>query len=207
MAEKKKTPAPKTNEKLNERRMTLSQASKSAKPPDRAESGGAAQSVWNAQKQLAAFEAASKLFHARSFAPAKELFEQAARGPERGVAHRAQSHADMCARRLERPIPTLESAEDFYNYGVALINTGKIAEARETLHKALAMAPNADHIHYALGLAQALSGDLDRAYENLKRAIEIEPRNRIIARQDADLAPLAGQPPFYGLLYPEKKGW
>jgi hypothetical protein len=49
--------------------------------------------------------------------------------------------------------------------------------------------------------------DLDRAYENLKRAIEIEPRNRIIAGQDPDLAPLANRPPFDGLLYPEKKNW
>ncbi|MGP8247249.1 MAG: TPR end-of-group domain-containing protein [Bryobacteraceae bacterium] len=207
MAEKKKTPAPKTNEKLNERRMIPVPVSKSAKLSGPAENDGADQNVWNAQKQLAAFEAASKLFHARSFAPAKELFEQAARGPERDVAHRAESHAKMCARRLERQSPALESAEDFYNYGVALFNTGKIAEARENLNRALAMAPNADHIHYALALAQALSGDLDRAYENLKRAIEIEPRNRIIARQDADLAPLAGQPPLHGLLYPEKKTW
>ena len=207
MAEKKKTPAPKANEKLIERRMIPLPASKSAKVSGQAESDGAGQNVWNAQKQLGAFQAASKLFQARSFAQAKELFEQAAAGPERDVAHRAESHAKMCALRLEHAAPTLETAEDFYNYGVALFNTGKIAEARENLHKALDMAPNADHIHYALGLAQALSGDLDRAYENLKRAIEIEPRNRIIARQDADLAPLSSQPPFHGLLYPEKKIW
>ena len=69
------------------------------------------------------------------------------------------------------------------------------------------MAPDTDHIHYALALAQALSGDLASAHENLKRAIELEPRNRIIARQDADFAPLANQPPFDALLYPEKKSW
>ena len=69
------------------------------------------------------------------------------------------------------------------------------------------MAPGADHIHYALALAQALGGDFPAAYENLRRAIELEPRNRIIARQDADFAQLANQPPFDRLLYPEKKGW
>jgi tetratricopeptide (TPR) repeat protein len=207
MAEKKKTPAPKTGEKLDERRMVPIPEPKFAKLSDQAESGDANDNVWTAQKQLAAFEAASKLFQARTFAAAKELFGHAARGPERDVAHRAQLHAEMCARRLERPSPALETAEDFYNYGVALFNTGKIAEARDNLNKALAMAPNADHVHYALALAQALSGDLDRAYQNLKRAIEIEPRNRMIARQDADLAPLAGQPPFAGLLYPERKTW
>ena len=62
-----------------------------------------------------------------------------------------------------------------------------------------------DHIHYALALAQALSGDIAGAHENLKRAIELEPRNRLIARQDADFAPLANQPPFDALVYPEKK--
>src|SRR5262249_1140007 len=99
------------------------------------------------------------------------------------------------------------SAEDYYNYGVALINTRNVAEAREHLEKALEIAPNADHIHYALALAQALGGDPAHAYENLKRAIELQPHNRVIARQDADIGPLAHQPPFSPLLYPEKKGW
>jgi hypothetical protein len=61
--------------------------------------------------------------------------------------------------------------------------------------------------YYALALAQALGGRPGGAHENLKRAIELEPRNRIMARQDADFAPLAKQPPFDALLYPEKKGW
>jgi len=207
MAEKKKTPAPKSDQIIEEGRAIPVPAAPSAAPSNQPASVGIGDGTWTAQKQLAAFEAASRRFHARSFGEAKVLFEQAARGPERDVAHRAQLHVEMCARRLERQGPALVSAEDFYNYGVALFNTGKIAEARENLNKALAMAPNADHIHYALGLAQALSGDLDRAYENLKRAIEIEPRNRLIARQDADLGPLASQPPLEGLLYPERKSW
>jgi hypothetical protein len=35
----------------------------------------------------------------------------------------------------------------------------------------------------------------------------LEPRNRLIARQDADFAPLANQSVFRSLLYPEKKAW
>jgi hypothetical protein len=56
-------------------------------------------------------------------------------------------------------------------------------------------------------LAHALSGDLDAAYENLRRAIDLDPRNRIIARRDADLAHLADRPPLVALLYPERSGW
>ena len=116
-------------------------------------------------------------------------------------------HAAMCDRRLEQAPVSLQSAEDHYNYGVAMINTRKLGEARLHLEKALALEPKADHICYALSLSLALAGDLGGAYENLRRAIELEPRNRIIARQDADFAPVANQPPFDALLYPEKKNW
>ncbi|HTS30975.1 MAG TPA: tetratricopeptide repeat protein [Bryobacteraceae bacterium] len=159
------------------------------------------------RKQLGAFEAAMKLFHARQLREARELFVNAAGGPESDVAQRARVHIAMCDRRLEQAPVNLLSAEDYYNYGVALINTRNMAEACVHLKKALEIAPNADHVHYALALAQALGGDPMRAYESLRRAIELEPRNRIIARQDQDFAPLAHQPPFDTLLYPDKKGW
>jgi tetratricopeptide (TPR) repeat protein len=209
MPEKKKSPAAKNTE----RRMTKPQGTKPARSsePERvaAARDGAvavAQPLTSA-RQLASFEAAMKLFHARKLKEARDLFQSAAEGPERDVAQRARLHIAMCDRRLQQAAPALKSAEDHYNYGVALINSRNIADARTHLEKALAMAPGADHIHYALALAQALSGDSANAYENLKKAIELEPRNRIMARQDADFAPLANQPPFDVLVYPEKKGW
>ncbi len=157
--------------------------------------------------QLGNFESAIKLFHARRFEQARELFAAALQGPERDIAQRAQAHIRMCDRRLQQSSASPSSAEEYYNLGVAMINTRKLLEARDALEKALEMAPNTDHIHYALALAQALSGDFNTASLNLKRAIELEPRNRAIARQDADFAPLANLHPFDALLYPEKKNW
>ena len=159
------------------------------------------------RKQRSAFEAAMKLFHARQLREARELFVVASGGPERDVAQRSRLHIAMCDRRLEQAPVNLLSAEDYYNYGVALINTRNVTEARVHLEKALDISPDLDHVHYALALALALSGDPVRAYESLRRAIELEPRNRIIARQDQDFAPLAHQPPFDALLYPDKKRW
>lgn len=161
----------------------------------------------DSEKQFRSFETAMKLFHARNFREAREAFAAAADGPESDVANRARLHVAMCDRRLEQPAVEINSAEDHYNYGVALLNTRKLADARAHLERALEMAPGADHIHYALALALALGGDIERAYAHLEKAIEIEPRNRSIARQDADFASLAGQPPFNGLLYPQKKNW
>jgi tetratricopeptide (TPR) repeat protein len=197
-------------QELPERRMSKPQASKANNLPDPANSAPLAHSTGaaaNPPNQFNCFEAAMKLFHARQFKDARDLFVQALRGPERDVANRAQLHLAMCDRRLQRTTVTLGSAEDYYNYGVALINSRNLPEARAHLEKALEMSPAADHVHYALALAQALSGDLASAQQNLKRAIELEPRNRLIARQDADFAPLASQPPFDALIYPEKKSW
>jgi tetratricopeptide (TPR) repeat protein len=208
MSEKKKSPAA----KITDRRMTKPQGTRPAKISETV-AGAIPDGVvaiaqpLNAARQLSSYEAAMKLFHTRKLQEARDLFVIAASGPERDVAQRARLHIAMCDRRLQQVTVSLGSAEEHYNYGVALINSRNIGEARSHLERALQMAPGSDHIHYALALAQALSGDVANAHENLKRAIELEPRNRIMARQDADFAPLANQPPFDALLYPEKKGW
>jgi tetratricopeptide (TPR) repeat protein len=203
----KKKPAPVKPKKV-EKRMTKPQVSKDVKPqksqpsaPKTAPSAAAS----NGAKQMAVFESAMKLFHARKLKEARELFHQATSGPERDVAQRAGLHMAMCDRRLQQVTVSLGSAEDYYNYGVTLINSRNLDEARTHLEKALHLSPGSDHIHYALAVALALSGDASGAHDNLKRAIELEPKNRLAARQDSDLAPLASQPLFNSLLFPERK--
>ncbi|HLI86827.1 MAG TPA: hypothetical protein VKV17_23170 [Bryobacteraceae bacterium] len=168
---------------------------------------GAAPERIRPDKQLADFESASKLFHSRKFREARELFLRAAEGPERDVAHRARLHAAMCNQRLEQPEVHCETAEDYYNYGVALLNTRQSREAASYLERGLKMEPDSEHIHYALAAAYGLAGDQNRAYEHLRRSIELEPKNRLMARQDPDLVALSSQPQFQALLYPEKKSW
>src|SRR5579871_4348856 len=214
MPEKKKTTMVKAAvPKMPERRPTNVDGSKNPKAQDSgrgvsgATRGAGGEAQPSAQKQLGAFESAMKHFHARKFREARDLFVTAAQGPERDVAHRAQLHATMCERRLEQTTVKLQTAEDYYNYGIALLNTRKIEDARTHLEQALAMTPDGDHIFYALAAAQALSGDAAGAHDHLKRAIELEPKNRLMARQDADFASLSSQAPFQALLYPEKKSW
>src|SRR5690242_20836864 len=59
---------------------------------------------------------------------------------------------------------------------------------RSTLFPYTTLFRSADHVLYALALAKGLAGDIDGAHDHLKRAIDLEPRNRISARQDADFA-------------------
>lgn len=159
-----------------------------------------------AQAQVKSFEQAVRLFHSRKFAEARELFAKAAGGPNREMAHNAETHVRMCDSRLEKPEVNLKTVEDHYNYGVAMINARNLGAAVRHLEAALAIDPRADYIYYALALAKGLAGDIDSAYENLKRAIELEPRNRIAARQDADFAAIANQPQIHQLLSSDKTG-
>ncbi len=156
-----------------------------------------------AKAQYTAFERGIALLHKRSFRDAKEMFEKARRGPSAEIAVNATTHVRMCERRLAAPAPEPKSAEERYNYAIALINLRNLEPARRHLATALEMEPRADHLHYAMGVCLALSGDPHGAYDSLKRAIELQPRNRMVARQDSDLEGISHQPLFNRLLYPE----
>ena len=156
-----------------------------------------------AKAQYAAFERGIALLHKRNFRDAKEMFEKARRGPSAEIAVNATTHVRMCERRLAAPAPEPKSAEERYNYAIALINLRNLEPARRHLATALEMEPRADHLHYAMGVCLALSGDPHGAYDSLKRAIELQPRNRMVARQDSDLEGISHQPLFNRLLYPE----
>ncbi len=136
------------------------------------------------------------------------LFEKAAEGSLREVAHNARLHINMCNRRLDKPDVQLRSVEDFYNVGVERLNARDFESARRNLQQAIDLTRKdgdaADHVYYAMASCQALTGDLRGAYENLKRAIEIEPRNRLAARQDPDFSGAGQQQPVQALLYPDK---
>jgi tetratricopeptide (TPR) repeat protein len=172
-------------------------------PSAKAEPAQAALST--AKVQLQAFERAIQLLHQRNFRDAKEWFEKARLGPSLEIGANAATHVRMCERRLAAPPPEPKSAEEHYNYAVALINLRNLGQVRQHLETALQMEPRADHVHYAMAVFRALSGDTSGAYDSLKRAIEIQPRNRMVARQDSDFDAIGKNPRFRSLLYPGKE--
>lgn len=179
---------------------------RSAAAADPAGGAAAAEARAAAQTQLKTFEQAVKLFHSRKFTEARELFSKAAAGPNREMAHNAELHVRMCDSRVRKPAVDFKTAEEHYNYAVAMINARNLDDAQHHLQAALKLEPAADHVYYALALSKGLAGDIDGAHENLKRAIELEPRNRIHARQDADFASISNLPQIHQLLFPDKPG-
>ena len=200
----KKTKMPKTPEKRPAESVRDYKNGPRSVGGSKSATGAAAQPA-PAHDQLEVFQAAIRQFHAGKFQDARQLFQQATGGANRAIAHKAELHIRMCNRRLEEGAPELKTPEDHYNYAIALINSRELEKARHHLDAALALDPQADHVYYAAALCHGLAGNLQAAYENLKRAIDLQPRNRVAARQDTDFAGFVDKPPLDRLLFPERK--
>jgi tetratricopeptide (TPR) repeat protein len=158
----------------------------------------------DAAEQARCFEQGVRLFQARDFAAARQIFQRAACGPALEIAHAARQRARMCEQRLAGREPALASAEDHYNYAVLLLNERRWEQAEAHLQKALAENPAGDHLYYALALCRCWRGDFPGAAQYMRRAIELQPSNLIAARNDPDFAWFAQQPPLAEILNPER---
>ena len=150
------------------------------------------------------FENGVKQFNRHKFEKARPIFERLVNLPTRDLAERAQVYLNICKQRLSHLSPRLKTIEDFYNYGVSMANQGNQQEAERYLAKALKLAPKSDYIYYALASTFALREHVEVALEHLQKAIELNERNRYMARNDSDFSKLEEDPRFTELIYPEK---
>ena len=157
--------------------------------------------------QLKIYEQAVQLFSQRKLAEARDRFLEVAKGPAPHISDKARSYVQVCERRTGGTQVKLSTAEDHFNYGVERLNARDVELAKHHLGRALAMQPDADYVLYTLALCCGLAGDGNGACENLKRAIDLEPRNRFLARQDSEFSALAAQfPGLRALLAAEPSG-
>jgi tetratricopeptide (TPR) repeat protein len=157
--------------------------------------------------QLRTYEQAVQLFSQRRFAEARDRFMEVVKGPAPHISDKARSYAQVCERRTQGTEVKLTTAEDHFNYGVERLNARELESAKHHLGRALDLQPEADHVLYTLALCCGIAGDGNAACENLKRAIDLEPRNRILARQDPEFSTLATQfPALRALLIAEPSG-
>lgn len=145
--------------------------------------------------QLRSYEHAIQLFSQRKLPEARARFLEAVKGPAASISDKARTYIQVCERRTaEVAAPTL-TAEDHFNHGVERLNARDVEQAKHHFGRALLLEPQADHILYTMALCCGLAGDGNGACENLRRAIDVEPRNRILARQDPEFLALASQFP------------
>ena len=177
-------------------------AAEAAKARKRAQDARIARQL--SERQAAHYGAAVGYLNIKKFAQARSRFEKAADGPDVALRHRAKVYAEICRSRIETRKLRLKSADDYYNYGIRLMNDRQVDEAEHHLGEALKLDPNADHVHYATAVLQAIKGDTAGVHRSLSRAIELNPRNRPLALNDSDLAAVREDPSISDLLRPQR---
>lgn len=149
--------------------------------------------VLDARIHTELFAQAMKVFSKGDYKRAGEMFERAAAGPVIGVNESAQMYSRMCQQRMSSVRVELKTSEDHYNYAVSLINARKYREARESLETAMASGLQ-PHFCYALALVEGHLGAMELAASHLKRAIQMDPALRSVARSDPDFTALLQNP-------------
>lgn len=141
---------------------------------------------------IAAYETGVRALQRHDYERAAEQFRTVIeRHPdERELVERATLYLRVCERETaNRARAPQTPGERIYAATVAL-NSGDAAAALAHLRQALAEDPQSDHGNYIMAVALSEQGKMDEALQHLRRAIELNPDNRSLARQDPDLAAL-----------------
>ena len=118
---------------------------------------------------------------------------------EKELVDRARVYLAVCQRQKQVSEPTLSEPEDFYYAAVLAKNRGNVPEAIEHLKRA-ARKNGGGKVDFLLACCYAQSGQIEVVIEHLRKAIEEDQRNRILARHDRDFDPVRDTPEFQELL-------
>ena len=161
-------------------------------PPRRPLSAGA----------IRAFEHAVKVFNRRQFEDAREMFESLKiKFPnDVEIAARSQMYIQVCIQKVAQSKAIPRNADELYDRGVFALNIGDFSQARQFFEKALRINPDAPHLLYSLAATHAQVGAISEALDYLRRTIQIQPRFRSQAYNDADFSELRENKQFLELL-------
>ena len=123
--------------------------------------------------------------------------------PEEPELHeRCQLYLKVCKRGSEPQAPQPRTLKEHVYAATLALNAGAEDEALRHLTAAGEQDPANDHVHYMLAVARALRGETNASVEHLRRAIELNPDNRLLAIQEPDFDPLRSEKVFQNVVAP-----
>lgn len=149
------------------------------------------------------FQQAVQLMQEGKYDKARALFEQLSGQGIPELADRSRVYLAVCSRYSSRESLSFDTLEERYDYAISLLNQGQYEDARDQFEGMLERSPEADYAHYGLAVLNSMTGQAEECLEHLARAIELNSRNRLQARSDADFSDMTDDPRFTELLYPE----
>jgi tetratricopeptide (TPR) repeat protein len=138
---------------------------------------------------IAIYESGVRALQRHDFEKAADQFRQVIeRYPEERELHeRSVLYLRVCERETARRPANPQTVQERVYAATVALNAGDPGTALEHLRRALADSPESDHAHYIMAVALASHGQTTEALAHLKQAIELNPDNRALARQDPDL--------------------
>ena len=136
-------------------------------------------------KALATYERAVKALQQRRYTQAAAHFRKVLDNfPDESELHERSRRYLAASERASQPSPTPETVEDRLYAATLALNSGLQDEALRYLNVCAKERPDSDHVQYMLAVARADAGDLPAAAGHLLRAIELNPDNRFLARNE-----------------------
>ncbi len=151
---------------------------------------------------IAIYETGVRALQRHDFSAGAEAFRQVLdRYPgERELVERARLFLRVCERETaQRPEGPQTTAERVYAATMSL-SAGDSDAALTHVQQALEHEPTSHRAHYMMAVIRSTRSENAMALEHLRRAIELNPENRALARQDADLDRLRQSPSVRALL-------
>jgi tetratricopeptide (TPR) repeat protein len=170
-------------------------------PPSPSKSG--AQSNSGTGPAFNQYQAAVQLLQQGKYEKAAAAFEKLLPNAPMEMIERCRVYIVTCHRQMEKHNLHFATPEEHYDYAISQLNTGYYDEAREQFLSILENHPDIDYAFYGLAVLDSITGRAQDCLNNLSRAIELNPRNRLQARADNDFQSMVDDPRFTELLYPE----
>ena len=149
------------------------------------------------------YQAAVQLLQQGKYEKAIAAFEKLIPTAPMEITERCRVYIVTCQRQMEKHNLSFATPEEHYDYAISQLNTGYYDEAREQFQSILLSHPDIDYAFYGLAVLDSITGRAQDCLNNLARAIELNPKNRLQARADNDFQSMVDDPRFTELLYPE----
>jgi tetratricopeptide (TPR) repeat protein len=149
-----------------------------------------------------AFERGFQALQQRQFGRAAELLSVVVNNfpDEKEIQERARVYLSICERQAATRDSRPRSFEERVNAATVAINRAAFDEGLALLRKLEAEDSENDHVQYMLGVVYGSVGDIEQALAHLRNAIELNPENRFLSTQDADLESLRQHAGFAAMI-------
>ncbi len=202
---KKKKKAPTKRKAVGKAKIRRPRAKRPAAPVPSPEALAAqAAAAARRRKAIAAYERGLKAMQRRDFRGAATAFTSVLEEfpAERELHDRCRLYLQVCARETVPQAPRPSTPDELVYAATVALNNAAHDESLGHLRQAIGQDADDERAHYMLAVVYAQTDQLDLAVTHLERAVELEPENRLVARQEPDFESLREHERVQQLLEP-----